>query len=129
MTTETKSTQTERIRTLNDALRKNFGQGQAVMTTGIAALDPKQSRTSSRPSKSTTTFATPTIHTKNTILARSTPMATQSFLRSIISTRISAYHSPDPSTQPSPSASSPSCWPRNTKAIGSYIATTRTLGS
>jgi len=38
MTSETKSTQTERIRTLNDALRKNFGQGQAVMTTGIAAL-------------------------------------------------------------------------------------------
>ena len=38
MTNETKSTQTERIRDLNDALRKNFGQGQAVMTTGIAAL-------------------------------------------------------------------------------------------
>ena len=38
MTSETKSTQTERIRTLNDALRKNFRQGQAVMTTGIAAL-------------------------------------------------------------------------------------------
>ena len=38
MTTETKSTQTERIRDLNDALRKNFGQGQAVMTTGVAAL-------------------------------------------------------------------------------------------
>jgi hypothetical protein len=38
MTSETKSTQTERIRDLNDALRKNFGQGQAVMTTGIAAL-------------------------------------------------------------------------------------------
>ena len=38
MTNETKSTQTERIRTLNDALRKNFGHGQAVMTTGIAAL-------------------------------------------------------------------------------------------
>ena len=38
MTSETKSTQTERIRDLNDELRKNFGQGQAVMTTGIAAL-------------------------------------------------------------------------------------------
>ena len=38
MTSETKSTQTDRIRTLNDALRKNFSQGQAVMTTGIAAL-------------------------------------------------------------------------------------------
>ena len=38
MTTETKSTQTDRIRALNDELRKNFNQGQAVMTTGIAAL-------------------------------------------------------------------------------------------
>ena len=38
MTSETKSTQTERIRNLNDALRKNFGQGHAVMTIGIAAL-------------------------------------------------------------------------------------------
>ena len=38
MTTEIKSTQTARIRALNDELRKNFNQGQAVMTTGIAAL-------------------------------------------------------------------------------------------
>ncbi len=38
MTTETKSTQTERIRTLNDELRHNLSQGHAVMTTGIAAL-------------------------------------------------------------------------------------------
>jgi hypothetical protein len=38
MTTETKSTQTDRIRALNDELRKNFSQGHAVMTTGIAAL-------------------------------------------------------------------------------------------
>ncbi len=38
MTTETKSTQTDRIRALNDELRKNFSQGHAVMTIGIAAL-------------------------------------------------------------------------------------------
>jgi hypothetical protein len=38
MTTEIKSTQTDRIRTLNDELRKNFSHGHAVMTTGIAAL-------------------------------------------------------------------------------------------
>jgi hypothetical protein len=38
MTTETKSTQTDRIRVLNDELRKDFDQGHAVMTTGIAAL-------------------------------------------------------------------------------------------
>jgi len=38
MTTKTKSTQTDRIRVLNDELRKNFSQGHAVMTIGIAAL-------------------------------------------------------------------------------------------
>jgi hypothetical protein len=38
MTTEIKSTQTDRIQTLNDELRKNVSQGHAVMTTGIAAL-------------------------------------------------------------------------------------------
>ena len=38
MTTEIKSTQTARIRALNDELRNNFSQGHAVMTTGIAAL-------------------------------------------------------------------------------------------
>jgi hypothetical protein len=38
MTTEIKSTETDRIRTLNDELRKDFNQGHAVMTTGIAAL-------------------------------------------------------------------------------------------
>ena len=34
----TKSTRTDRIRALNDELRKNFSQGHAVMTIGIAAL-------------------------------------------------------------------------------------------
>jgi hypothetical protein len=38
MTTETKSTQTERIRALNDRLRQNFSGGTAVMTCGVAAL-------------------------------------------------------------------------------------------
>ena len=38
MTTKTKSTETDRIRALNDELRKDFNQGHAVMTTGIAAL-------------------------------------------------------------------------------------------
>jgi hypothetical protein len=38
MTIETKSTQTERIRALNDRLRQNFSEGTAVMTCGIAAL-------------------------------------------------------------------------------------------
>jgi hypothetical protein len=38
MTTEIKPTQTERIRALNDRLRKNFSEGTAVMTCGVAAL-------------------------------------------------------------------------------------------
>ena len=41
MTTETKSTQTERIRTLNDELRRNLSHGHAVMTPGVAALGPE----------------------------------------------------------------------------------------
>jgi hypothetical protein len=38
MTTETKSSQTERIRTLNDELRHNLSHGHAFMTPGVAAL-------------------------------------------------------------------------------------------
>lgn len=38
MTTETKATQTEQIRALNDRLRQNFSEGMAVLTCGVAAL-------------------------------------------------------------------------------------------
>jgi hypothetical protein len=38
MSTSIESTQTDRIRALNDQLRQNFGNGHAVLTTGIAAL-------------------------------------------------------------------------------------------
>ncbi len=38
MTIETKSTQTDRIRALNDQLRHNLSGGIAVMTCGVAAL-------------------------------------------------------------------------------------------
>ena len=41
MTTETKSSQTERIRTLNDALRHNLSHGHAFMTPGVATLGPE----------------------------------------------------------------------------------------
>jgi Protein of unknown function (DUF3768) len=34
------TTKTERIRELNDRLRQDFSQGRAVMTAGVAALDP-----------------------------------------------------------------------------------------
>jgi hypothetical protein len=41
MTPGTKSTQTERIRNLNDELRHNLSEGAAVMTCGVAALGPE----------------------------------------------------------------------------------------
>jgi Protein of unknown function (DUF3768) len=41
MTTETKSSQTERIRTLNDDLRHNLSHAHAFMTPGVAALGPE----------------------------------------------------------------------------------------
>jgi hypothetical protein len=41
MTTETKSTRTERIRNLNDKLRRNLSEGAAVMTCGVVALGPE----------------------------------------------------------------------------------------
>ena len=41
MTTETKSSQTERIRTLNDELRHNLSHGDAFMTPGVATLGPE----------------------------------------------------------------------------------------
>ena len=41
MTSETKSTQTERIRNLNDQLRRNLSEATAVMTCGVAALGPE----------------------------------------------------------------------------------------
>ena len=44
MTTETKSTRTERIKNLNDELRRNLSEGAAVMTCGVAALGPESDR-------------------------------------------------------------------------------------
>ena len=44
VTTEIKSTQTDRIRALNDALRKDFSQGHAVMTKPLLRLAGEQLR-------------------------------------------------------------------------------------
>ena len=81
------TTKTEQIRTLNDQLRQNFSEGTAVLTCGVAALGAEAVARSSRRLPCLTTSARPTILIKSTILARSKPTATSSFLRSIISTR------------------------------------------
>ena len=114
MTSETKSTQTERIRNLNDELRKNFGQGQAVMTTGIAALGSEA-----------VANIVKTIEVYDDFCHANDPYEEHDFGSfeadgHTIFFKIDYYDStltcipPIHPTQPSPSASSPSCWPRNT---------------
>jgi hypothetical protein len=84
MTTEIKPTQTDRIRTLNDELRKDFNQGHAVMTIGIAALGAEAVARIVKTVEVYDDFATPTTPTKNMTLARSKPKAIQSFSKLII---------------------------------------------
>ena len=64
---------TARIRALNDELRQNFAGGAAVMTPGIAVLGPEAVARIVKTSRCLTTSVTPTIRTKSTTLARSTP--------------------------------------------------------
>ena len=49
MTTEITSTQTARMRALNDELRKDFSQGHAVMTMGVAAVGAEAVRAHAKP--------------------------------------------------------------------------------
>jgi hypothetical protein len=80
------TTKTERIRKLNDRLRQNFAEGQAVMTGGVAALGPEAVARIVKTSPFTMTSVTPTIPTKSMTSDHSTPTAKRYFLRSIITT-------------------------------------------
>ena len=84
MTTEIKSTQTDRIRALNDELRKDFNQGHAVMTIGIAALGAEAVARIVKTIEVYEDFCHATIHMKNMTLARSKPRVTRSFSKSTI---------------------------------------------
>jgi len=66
---------TERIRALNDELRRNLPNGHPSSLLVSLPSAPKPSLESSRLSQSTTTFATPTILMKSTTSAQSKPMA------------------------------------------------------
>jgi len=88
MTTETKSTQTERIilEDLNDELRRNLSKATAVMTCGVAALGPEAVARIVQTIEVYDDFchANDPHEEHDMTLARSRSMATQSFSRSII---------------------------------------------
>ena len=84
MTTEIKSTQTTRIRALNDGLRKNFNQGHAVMTMGVAALGAEAVARIVKTVEVYDDFGHANDPMKNMTLVRSKPRVAPSFSRSII---------------------------------------------
>ncbi len=67
---------TERIRALNDELRRNLPNGHAVMTAGIAALGPEAVARIVKTIAVYDDFCHANERTANTILARSKPTAT-----------------------------------------------------
>ena len=115
MTTENKSTQTARTRALNDEPRKDFNQGQAVMTMGVAALGAEA-----------VARIVKTVEVYDDFGHANDPHEEHDFGSfeaegRTIFFKIDYYdptltvHSPDPSHPVIPSALLPSCWPRNTE--------------
>ena len=114
MTSENKSTQTERIRTLNDELRRNLSEATAVMTCGVAALGPEAVARIVQTIEVYDDFChAKDPHKEHDFGSFEADGHTIFFKIEYYDTSLT-YLSPDAQTQPSPSASSPSCWPRNT---------------
>ena len=88
---------TDRIRALNDELRRNLPNGHAVMTTGSPRSAPKPSPGSSKPSRCTTIFVTPTTRMKNTTLGSFEADGAAIFFKIDYFDKDLRYHSPDPS--------------------------------
>jgi hypothetical protein len=103
------STDTDRIRLLNDELRKHLLGGGAVMTPGIAALGHEAVWRLVRPSRLSTISAPPTIPTASMTLARLILREPGSFSRSTTTTRASISTRLILLTRPSPNGSSHSC--------------------
>ena len=81
------TTQTDRIRALNDDLRQHLIGGGAVITPGIAALGREAIDRIVKTIAGMMPFVTPTTRTENMTSGRSRPTGKLSFSRSIITTR------------------------------------------
>ncbi len=90
------STDTERIRMLNDQLRRDLTGGRAVMTPGIAALGSEAVQRLVQTIATFDDFCTANDpHGEHDFGAFDT-RASRSFSKSIISTKTCNFHSPDP---------------------------------
>jgi hypothetical protein len=104
---------TEQIRALNDELRQTLRSvpPSSPPVSPLSALRP--SHASLKPSPCTMISATRVTRTRNTTLGRLRSMVRRSFSRSIITIRGSPPTRPTQLIRRSPSASSPSCWPKS----------------
>ena len=110
------SSDTDRIRALNDELRLYLYNGGVFLTPGIAALGKEAiSRLANAIATFDDFFAPPMIPTASTTLARSISKAHPSFSKSIITTKTGTSTLQIQQTRPSRSGSSQSCWLRSTR--------------